>query len=94
MICSVGIVLLAWKMLLSGALFVAHGLIIFRRWNDELKELPKFLIIFTAAVIELLIENYCVWYAQDEAALGPAHSATTPLGLYVHMRNCPCKHAG
>lgn len=43
---------------------MAHGLIIFKRWNDELKELPKFLIVFTAAVVELLVENYCVWCAQ------------------------------
>ena len=48
----------------------------FRRWSDELKELPKFLIVFTVAVVELLIENYCVWY-DDIAFVKAPHLAVS-----------------
>jgi hypothetical protein len=40
---------------------LAHRLIVFKRWGDELKQLPSFLLWFTLAVVELVVENFFVW---------------------------------
>lgn len=35
----------------------------FKRWNDELKHVPLFLAIFSAAIVQVLVENFFVWCA-------------------------------
>jgi hypothetical protein len=42
-------------------ILVAHRLFRFKRWNDELRELPRFLVVLLLAVLELGTENWFVW---------------------------------
>jgi uncharacterized membrane protein YecN with MAPEG domain len=49
------------NLMLAAFAFVAHGLLTFKRWNDELRELPRFLAAFLLAIIELGVENWFVW---------------------------------
>jgi hypothetical protein len=67
----------------AGLLLVGHRFIVFRRWNDEIRQLPKFLAVFSVAVMELLIENYCVWWVLS-AQLATMRSGTAPFPKYDH----------
>jgi hypothetical protein len=40
-----------------------HGLVTFKRWGDEMKQLPKFVLVFFLFVLELAVENFFVWWA-------------------------------
>lgn len=46
----------------AGLLYTGLRFMQFPRWNDEMKHIRLFLIVTFAAILELLIENYFVWY--------------------------------
>jgi hypothetical protein len=41
--------------------YTGYKLVVFKRWGDEMKQLPNFLLCFGAAVVELAVENFFVW---------------------------------
>lgn len=45
----------------SGLVSIAIKLVQFHRWNDELKHLKSFVIVFLCLVAELFVENILVW---------------------------------
>ena len=45
----------------AGACFLAYKLIRFRRWGDEIRWAPRFLLWLGLMIVELTIENGMVW---------------------------------
>ena len=42
---------------------MGYRLVYFKRWSDEIKHLPMFLLMFALAIFELMVENFFVWCA-------------------------------
>ncbi|GAX85052.1 hypothetical protein CEUSTIGMA_g12472.t1 [Chlamydomonas eustigma] len=53
--------LLLRSIILSGAVLLLLGLLKFKRWGDETKYIPRFVVCFSLAMAELSIENCMVW---------------------------------
>lgn len=46
----------------AGLLFLCYHILTFRRWGDEYPYVMRFLLCFSAMVVELLWENVMVWW--------------------------------
>jgi hypothetical protein len=40
---------------------LGHAILTFRRWSDEYRYVPRFLVCFIIMIAELLFENCMVW---------------------------------
>jgi hypothetical protein len=87
----------------AGLAFAGHRFMTFTRWGDEMKHIRMFLSMVVAAILELLIENFFVWYCTpSKAALAAVcicslsldsipvfwEGAVLPAQVGQHSRSC------